>query len=352
MQKRVLSLAHARFSSVPALDQNAASNGDKAEVSAAGERNRGSHPFAGHDRSRSDTALLSRHHPSSVRPGVFDPPGHRHLSITTGRTRPVAIPAASTLPTIGSQGDVKITHASPVKDNLEQSEASMDFPKYSFPAQEITTPTRPFSPWSRHSLLSIPSSTSSTPESPEQPGETMRMMGLTGHDTHAARPYPFRNPYQSTSSNELFGSLVGSYEESILSGRMSTLPSKPITFIVEIGVVAFGKCKAALKCPPHAQGNFSAFFYELEDDESPATPYVGNIEVDECVVADNEGGGDGESGGARCKEVGGYRLPPKGQLQVIIKNPSRTAIKVFLIPYDFRDMPPGTKTFLRQKSYA
>jgi hypothetical protein len=36
----------------------------------------------------------------------------------------------------------------------------------------------------------------------------------------------------------------------------------------------------------------------------------------------------------------------------MIKNPSCTAIKVFLIPYDFRDMPPNTKTFIRQKSYA
>ena len=36
----------------------------------------------------------------------------------------------------------------------------------------------------------------------------------------------------------------------------------------------------------------------------------------------------------------------------MIKNPSCTAIKIFLIPYDFRDMPPNTKTFIRQKSYA
>jgi hypothetical protein len=36
----------------------------------------------------------------------------------------------------------------------------------------------------------------------------------------------------------------------------------------------------------------------------------------------------------------------------MIKNPSCTAIKVFLIPFDFRDMPPNTKTFIRQKSYA
>jgi len=47
----------------------------------------------------------------------------------------------------------------------------------------------------------------------------------------------------------------------------------------------------------------------------------------------------------------GYRIPFKGQIQIIIKNPSKTAVKVFLIPYDFRDMPPNTKTFIRQKSY-
>ncbi|RKO86069.1 hypothetical protein BDK51DRAFT_47102, partial [Blyttiomyces helicus] len=81
-------------------------------------------------------------------------------------------------------------------------------------------------------------------------------------------------------SSELFGSLVGSYEASILSGRMSSLPSKPITFLAEIGVVAFGKCKPSLKCPPHLTTRFPAYFYELQDDESPATPYVGKIDVE------------------------------------------------------------------------
>ncbi len=36
----------------------------------------------------------------------------------------------------------------------------------------------------------------------------------------------------------------------------------------------------------------------------------------------------------------------------MIKNLSCSAIKIFLIPYDFRDMPIHTKTFIRQKSYA
>ena len=36
----------------------------------------------------------------------------------------------------------------------------------------------------------------------------------------------------------------------------------------------------------------------------------------------------------------------------MIKNPKSNAIKVFLVPYDFREMPNNSKTFLRQKSYC
>ncbi|KAL8983901.1 MAG: hypothetical protein Q9205_001986 [Flavoplaca limonia] len=46
---------------------------------------------------------------------------------------------------------------------------------------------------------------------------------------------------------------------------------------------------------------------------------------------------------------GGYRIPQKGQLQIVIKNPNKTAVKLFLVPYDLEDMPVGTKTFIRQR---
>ncbi|KAL2914747.1 hypothetical protein HK105_205678 [Polyrhizophydium stewartii] len=223
----------------------------------------------------------------------------------------------------------------------------------------------------------------------------------SGLSTSASSPTSMRmgtrDSYTATSLDP-FGSLVGSYEESILSGRMSTLPSKPIAFVAEIGVIAFGKCKPSLKCPAHLLLAFPAYFYELQDDMSPVTPYVGSIEVD-WALSINEANaaaaaGDTSAGAFRSaaeggsqklasgdddpdatagnlpagfgrtdssssissrrqkQEVPGYRLPFKGQLQIIIKNPSRTAIKVFLVPYDLRDMPPCTKTFLRQKSYA
>jgi hypothetical protein len=186
---------------------------------------------------------------------------------------------------------------------------------------------------------------------------------------------------------------------------MSTLPSKPITFQAEIGVIGIGKCKSKLKCPPHLHLSFPGYFYDLLEDENPTTPYVGCIDVEgltglifgqdgtsnvgikdtkkantavrseeKLAVDDEDDDADmdlcedsagkmpesqtailqdlSEEDQFRKKWAGGYRLPMKGQLQIIIKNPSRTAVKVFLVPYDFRDMPPNTKTFLRQKIYS
>ncbi|TPX54487.1 hypothetical protein PhCBS80983_g05909 [Powellomyces hirtus] len=174
------------------------------------------------------------------------------------------------------------------------------------------------------------------------------------------------NPNVTTSSDSLFGALVGSYEESILSGRMSALPSKPIRFIAEIGVMAHGKCPPGLRCPPHVSAPFDAFFYEVGEEET-VTPYVGSVNVAAAAAA-AAGAATTASGEARQvnkkskngdenEEVAktrflGYRIPPKGQLQIVIKNPSRTVIKLFLLPYDFHDMPPHTKTILRQKSYS
>ena len=36
--------------------------------------------------------------------------------------------------------------------------------------------------------------------------------------------------------------------------------------------------------------------------------------------------------------------------QVVICNPERTGVKVFLVPYNFEDMPPKSHTFLRQRT--
>lgn len=192
--------------------------------------------------------------------------------------------------------------------------------------------------------------------------------------------------------------MVGSYEESILRGRMSMNPSKPLDFTAQIGVLGKGKCKGHLKCPPHVTVPFSVVFYSYPtsgcgrsiSDDNPS-PYVGQIDLENSLPKENpsptrrrrrhpnatelhedipvtNAANDTRASGAdsqrrrekknrrsespKCPPGGSYRIPQQGQLQIIIKNPHKTAVKLFLVPYDLGDMEPGTKTFIRQRSYS
>lgn len=191
--------------------------------------------------------------------------------------------------------------------------------------------------------------------------------------------------------------MVGSYEESILRGRMSMNPSKPLDFTAQIGVLGKSKCKTSLKCPPHVSIPFPAVFYSYPtsgfgrslSDDNPS-PYVGHIDLENSLPKDdastnrrrrrhqspvetrNESTVDDTTApkyydqdtlrrrekrhrraeSPKCPPGGCYRIPQQGQLQIMIKNPNKTAVKLFLVPYDLSDMEPGTKTFIRQRSYS
>ncbi|KAG0234027.1 hypothetical protein BGW41_001246 [Actinomortierella wolfii] len=288
----------------------------------------------------------------------------------------------------------------------------------------------------RSDLSPEPTSPNATPKkSPTSPLSQTRDMDIdppnaryghhrSGSFKASCGPSPTKHSYLRRNSlnpvvsgSDLFGSLVGSYEESILSGRMSTMPSKPLTFIAQIGVLAsqeYKDCPPKLRCPRHVQLEFPAVFYDYDSSfssshhqhhhhhyqyhhplsgsitkgmhhsslqsgwtgpssaaatsfpsnhhgslsqshsythgwlsnsfahDDPVLPYVGNVDLD-----------NGFRGSKRfAKMPGGMRIPLRGQVQVMIKNPNKTVVKVFLVPYDFTDMPPNTKTFLRQKYYS
>ena len=211
---------------------------------------------------------------------------------------------------------------------------------------------------------------------------------------------PRRPSFTSEASPLQHASMVGSYEESILRGRMSTTPSKPLEFMAQIGVLGLGKCKPNLRCPPHVTLPFSAVFYSYSstphgrsEPEDGPSPYVGQIDLENGLPNPDDGqrakrklisryqdrkglpeedpfthdspadlsDGDGPSRRAKYKRRsrspkappgGSYRIPEKGQLQIIIKNQNKTAVKLFLVPYDLAGMEPGTKTFIRQRSYS
>jgi hypothetical protein len=194
--------------------------------------------------------------------------------------------------------------------------------------------------------------------------------------------------------------MVGSYEESILRGRMSTTPSKPLDFVAQIGVLGLGKCKSSLKCPPHVTIPFPAVFYSYETtvhgrtgkSEDGPSPYVGQIDLENSLPNPEETWDNKRkrhsttlghnqiddlemvdlpntnqltererrraekhkrrSTSPRAPPGGSYRISEKGQLQIIIKNPNKTAVKLFLVPYDLAGMEPGTKTFIRQRIYS
>ncbi|TVY44580.1 Uncharacterized protein LSUB1_G000846, partial [Lachnellula subtilissima] len=209
-----------------------------------------------------------------------------------------------------------------------------------------------------------------------------------------------RRPSYTSDSSPLHASMVGSYEESILQGRMSTTPSKPLDFVAQIGVLGLGKCKASLRCPAHVTITFPAVFYSYETtshgrlgkSEDGPSPYVGQIDLENSLSNPDEARDnkrkrpsanvgrsrsdemdmvDGpntsqltereirradqqkrQSASPRAPPGGSYRIPERGQLQIIIKNPNKTAVKLFLVPYDLSGMEPGTKTFIRQRSYS
>lgn len=256
-------------------------------------------------------------------------------------------------------------------------------PRYSMPPRmssyrrEATFPYQAHQP--RRSLTSIPSF----------------VQGGTSPQTPAVLRSR-RSSFVSDSSPLHHASMVGSYEESILRGRMSTTPSKPLDFVAQIGVLGKGKCKSSLKCPAHVTLSFPAVYYSYgstshgrsSSDDGPS-PYVGQIDLENGLpnpedeqrskrkaqsrYADRKtveeevdpmppqspehelrrnSRAKRKSGTPKVPPGGSYRIPEKGQIQIIIKNPNKTAVKLFLLPYDLTGMEPGTKTFIRQRSYS
>jgi hypothetical protein len=209
-----------------------------------------------------------------------------------------------------------------------------------------------------------------------------------------------RRPSFSEASPLQHAPMVGSYEESILRGRMSTTPSRPLDFVAKIGVLGRGQCKSNLKCPTHVAVPFPAVFYSYNTgngriSHNEPSPYVGLIDLENSLPAPEEGNessrrrrrhaepapdqddldfrisqtDDGtnrvmksdlrkkekrkrRSTSPKAPPGGSYRIPAQGQLQIVLKNPNNTAVKLFLVPYDLSDMEPGQKTFVRQRSYS
>ncbi|CAH0717055.1 unnamed protein product, partial [Brenthis ino] len=111
--------------------------------------------------------------------------------------------------------------------------------------------------------------------------------------------------------------LLGSFEESALKGRLEPVATVH-GFSAELGA-------SGAFCPPHRRLPVTAFFYAPGGTNAP---YMGHINLG----------------------PGGYRVASSGTIQVSLFNPHGTLVKMFVVLYDLRAMPPLARTFLRQRT--
>ncbi|KAI9288131.1 hypothetical protein BC943DRAFT_317853 [Umbelopsis sp. AD052] len=124
---------------------------------------------------------------------------------------------------------------------------------------------------------------------------------------------------------------VGSFEENLMNNRMSTTPAATIQFHATICAVARGSVKKRENFRPSGPQSvdFEAHMYEWD---GKPLPYAGTIDL-----------------GFMHSQ---YRIPPKGQLQVMITQGDRGMVKAFIVSYDLRDMPANHSTFVRRQEYV
>ncbi|XP_053675588.1 uncharacterized protein LOC128725843 [Anopheles nili] len=115
--------------------------------------------------------------------------------------------------------------------------------------------------------------------------------------------------------------LLGTLEESLLQRRLA--PKFQVAdFKVLLGA-------SGSFCPTQLTIPVASYFYELPG-QHLTTPYVCELRLPRK----------------------GYSIPRTGTVQATLLNPLGTVVRMFVVPYDFRDMPAMSTTFIRQRVLA